>query len=61
MIITDKDVKQSLGCLSEVTLFLNTGSDPVELVSERQERQLELINKVSCGSRILLAQNVGGK
>ncbi|EGR0268196.1 hypothetical protein FMH15_16300 [Vibrio alginolyticus] len=61
MNFTNKELKQSLGYLSDITVFLNTGSCPAELVSELQERQLELINQVSCGSRILLAQNVGGK
>ncbi|ANQ56084.1 hypothetical protein [Vibrio parahaemolyticus] len=61
MNFTDKDLKQSLDCLSDITVFLNTGSCPAELVLELQERQLELINQVSCGSRILLAQTVGGK
>ncbi|WP_045373543.1 hypothetical protein [Vibrio campbellii] len=61
MNFTDKDLKQSLDCLSDITVFLNTGSCPKELVAELQERQLELINQVSCGSKILLAQHVGGK
>ncbi|WP_455288029.1 hypothetical protein [Vibrio parahaemolyticus] len=45
MNFTDKDLKQSLGYLSDITVFLNTGSCPDELVPELQERQLELINK----------------
>ncbi|HCG5949990.1 TPA: hypothetical protein NJ307_003752 [Vibrio parahaemolyticus] len=61
MNFTDKDLKQSLGCLSDITVFLNTGSCPAELVSELQERQLELINQVSCGSTLLLAKKTGDK
>ncbi len=45
MNFTDKDLKQSLGYSSDITVFLNTGSCPDELVPELQERQLELINK----------------
>ena len=61
MNFTDQDLKQSLGCLSDITVFLNTGSCPAELVSELQERQLELINQVSCGSTLLLAKKTGDK
>lgn len=61
MNFTDQDLKESLGCLSDITVFLNTGSCPPELVSELQERQLELINQVSFGSKILLTQKVGEK
>ncbi|MEZ8938393.1 hypothetical protein AB6E05_03675 [Vibrio alginolyticus] len=54
MNFTDQDLKQSLGYLSDITGFLNTGSCPDELVPELQERQLELINQVTCGSALLL-------
>ncbi|EMY6778354.1 hypothetical protein ABCL22_004844, partial [Vibrio alginolyticus] len=47
MNFTDQDLKQSLGYLSDITVFLNTGSCPDELVPELQERQLELINQVT--------------
>ena len=54
MNFTDQDLKQSLGYLSDITVFLNTVSCPDELVPELQERQLELINQVTCGSALLL-------
>ncbi len=33
MNFTDKDLKQSLGYLSDITVFLNTGSCPDELTN----------------------------
>lgn len=40
--------------LSNITVFLNTGSCPDILIETLQERQLELIIQVSCGSALLL-------
>lgn len=61
MNFTYSDLRKSLERLSEITLFLNTGSCPEDLVPALQECQLELINQISCGSIILLSHNVGGK
>ncbi|MFA0473294.1 hypothetical protein AB4564_22410 [Vibrio sp. 10N.222.51.E8] len=54
MNFTDKNLRDSLGCLSDITAFLSTGSCPKELVADLQERQLELINQVACGSALLI-------
>ncbi|MCX8860194.1 hypothetical protein [Vibrio parahaemolyticus] len=54
MNFTHEELRQALGCLSDITAFLSTGSCPEELVTSLQERQLELINQVACGSALLL-------
>lgn len=53
MNFTNKDLRESLGCLSDITAFLSTGSCPGALVADLQVRQLELINQIACGSALL--------
>ena len=54
MNFTKQDLSEALGCLSDITVFLNTGSCPEELVESLQDCQLELINQVAFGSGWLL-------